>query len=548
MLINTNKTYLGDFQVKVDAAVATLAAERVIPRLWQHDHTVWDPAPTEIVNRLGWLTIMRAMLMNVPNIQALADAVRSAGYTHALLLGMGGSSLATDVFRRTFDTTAGYLEVNILDSTAPGAVAAYADTLDLSHTLFIVATKSGGTAETLSAFKFFYNKLLDSMDKVEVGKHFVAITDPGSKLMLLAAHLGFRQTFLNDPQIGGRFAVLSYFGMLSVELMGLDVPLMLARAAAMADACGCDVPIAQNPGAWLGAVMGVLALAGRDKITFIASPAIASFGDWVEQLIAESTGKQGRGILPVVGERVGSPAVYGADRLFVYLRLANDGEHDAAVAALAAVGHPVVQLDLTDRYDLGGQFFLWEMATVIAGHLLGIQPFDQPDVEAAKKMARKFITVYQAAGKLPEITPAAPTAATLRNFVAQAARGDYIAIHAYVTPTAETDAALLKLRMALRDTTRLAVTTGYGPRFLHSTGQLHKGDAGKGLFVQLIAKAETDLSIPDTAGDAASSISFDVLKRAQALGDYEALVAVDRRVLRLQLGTDVAGDIAALSG
>jgi len=546
MLINTEKTYLGNFQTKVDFTLTTLAEACIMPRIWRHDHTVWNPAPTEIVNRLGWLTIMRAMLVNVAHIQALADAVRAEGYTHAVLLGMGGSSLATDVLRHTFVTADGYLELGILDSTDPGAIAAYADALDLSRTLFIVATKSGGTAETLSAFKFFYNQMLTAMDKADTGKHFVAITDPGSRLATLAAHLGFRQTFLNDPNIGGRFSVLSYFGMVTVGLMGLDVAAMLQRAATMADACGPAVPIAQNPGAWLGVVMGVLAQADRDKITFITSPSIASFGDWVEQLIAESTGKHGVGILPVVGETLGMPNVYADDRLFVYLHLAGEDVYDTAVAALAEAGCPVVQLDLTDTYDLGGQFFLWEMATVIAGHLLNIQPFDQPNVESAKKMARKFIIAYQEKGKLPDVAAAAPDAATLRDFVAQAATGDYISIHAYVTPTPATDAALLSLRTALRDATKLAITTGYGPRFLHSTGQLHKGDAGNGLFVQLIATAANDLPIPNEAGESVSSMSFGVLKTAQALGDYQALVDAPRRVLRIRLGRDVAGDIAAL--
>lgn len=542
------KAHLGALAGAVETTLNDLTTQRIVARIWARDHTVWKPEPAEITNRLGWLTIMEPVLASLPDVDALVSELYAENYAHAILLGMGGSSLAPDVFRRTFGTQSGYLELGVLDSTDPGAVAAYADAFDLHRTLFVVATKSGGTVETLSAFKYFYNELLKLMPEAEARRHFIAITDPGSGLAQMASDMGFRKTFLNDPNIGGRFSVMSHFGMVPATLLGLDVSLLLTRAQAMAVRCGSAIPPAENPGAWLGVVVGAAALGGRDKLTFIISPTLESFGDWVEQLIAESTGKDGKGILPVVGEPVGAPFDYGVDRFFVYLRLDGDGVYDAEVAALVAAGYPVLQLNLADRYDLGGQFFLWEMATAVAGHCLGIQPFDQPNVEAAKVQARKFVKAYQEQGVLPDIPAVAPDAAALRAFVAQGKPGDYLSIHAYVTPTPETDAALLKLRVALRDATRLAVTTGYGPRFLHSTGQLHKGDAGNGLFVQIISDAAQDLPIPDAAGQPDAALTFDVLKKAQALGDHQALTDANRRVLRVAVGVDAAAGIAALTG
>ena len=380
----------------------------------------------------------------------------------------------------------------------------------------------------------------------------MAITDPGSRLADLAERYGFRATFLNDPNIGGRYSALSYFGLVPAALIGVDVPTLLDRAMTAtcnSESCNCPVE-GDNNGAWLGAILGELTKAGRDKVTIIASPAtaITSFGDWVEQLIAESTGKEGRGILPVVGEPLGSPDVYGDDRLFVHLRLNDDETHDAAVQALEEAGHPVVRLRLGDRYDLGGQFFLWEMATAVAGHRLGINPFDQPNVEAAKMLVRNMVAEYTETGALPrgETTPL--TAEALNEFLAQAQPGDYITLQAYVQPTAETDAALLALRAWLRDRYRLATTVGYGPRFLHSTGQLHKGDAGHGLFIQFTADDPRDAPIPDQAGSPDSTMTFGVLKMAQALGDRQALLDAGRRVIRFHLEDDVVGGLKRLAG
>jgi glucose-6-phosphate isomerase len=536
---------LGEYQAAVDAALSKVAEDRVMARIWEHDHTLWQPEPTEITNRLGWLHIADAMLDNLECLEALADDLRTEGYTHATLLGMGGSSLAPEVYRKTFGVREGYLDLAVLDSTDPGAVLSTSERLDPARTLFVVATKSGRTTETLSLFKFYYNWVVDAVGEEEAGQHFVAITDPGTELTDLAQECDFRTTFLNDPNIGGRYSALSYFGLVPAAVIGLDLETTLNRALTAAASCkGYDC---KQEGILLGVAMGELAKAGRDKLTLIVSPALASFGDWVEQLIAESTGKEGKGILPVVGEPVGPPEVYGDDRTFVYLRLDGDKAQDAAVQALQDAGYPVIRLRIRDLYDLGEQFFLWEMATAVASHLLGINPFNQPNVEAAKVLAREMIAEYTARGQLPAAKSAPPTADALLKFLDRAESGDYIALQAYVQPDAETDAALLALRTQLRDRYRLATTAGYGPRFLHSTGQVHKGDAGNGLFIQFTAADSRDAPIPDRAGSPDSSLSFGVLKAAQALGDQQALLDAGRRVIRLHLGTDVTGALAGLS-
>lgn len=561
---------LGDFQPSVDTALAELKANRVMARIWAHDHTVWKPDPAEITNRLGWLHSPEVMQDALPRLTVLVDAIRADGYTHALLLGMGGSSLAPEVFRFTFGVREGYLDLAVLDSTDPGAVLAHASRLDPAKTLFIVSTKSGGTVETFSFFKYFYNLVAEALGKGRAGAHFVAITDPGSGLADTAAKYNFRATFLNDPNIGGRYSALSYFGLVPAAVIGVDVPALLDRAARMACNCEpCNCPVnGDNAGAWLGAVMGELAAAGRDKLTLILSPRLAAFGAWVEQLIAESTGKEGRGILPVDGELLASPGAYAGDRVFVYTRLDNDATHDAKVAALIAAGHPVVQLNLQDPYDLGGAFFQWEVATAIAGRRLGINPFDQPNVESAKALARQTVAAYQKEGRLPELALTLRMGSVavvgnvrgtnpgeaLRNFLAQASPGvesgqgrSYVALQAYVQPTAQTSDALQRLRGKIQTGFRLATTVGYGPRFLHSTGQLHKGDAGHGLFIQITASDPQDLPIPDEAGSAASSMTFGVLKSAQALGDRQALLDAGRRVIRFHLNGDVAAGVNRLA-
>ncbi len=534
---------LGTFAAAVAETAARFDKEQILARITRGDYTVWKPEPTEITNRLGWLTIADRMRSELPDIDRLVDEVRAAGYTDALLLGMGGSSLAPEVFRRTFGVANGYLDLVVLDSTDPGAVAANARRLDPARTLFIVSTKSGGTVETFSFFRYFYRWTVRALGAAAAGAHFIAITDPGSDLVTVAKQCAFRRTFLNDPNIGGRYSALSHFGLVPAALIGTDLPRLLDRATAAEHETA--------PAAKLGVILGELATRAVDKVTFALSPSIAAFASWAEQLLAESTGKEGKGIVPIADEPLGKPEVYGKDRLFVHLRAGTDTTHDAALDALRAAGYPIVRFDLSTPYDLGAQFFLWELATAIAGWRLGINPFDQPNVEAAKVLARQMVKTYESTGALPTLpptahsdgltvyvggkSPAKPDSAAelVRRFLEQVKPGDYVALQAYVEPTLVASAALRHVRVAIRDRYRVATTVGYGPRFLHSTGQLHKGDGGHGVFLQMVTPPPaTDVPIPDSVDSNASHITFGVLKVAQALGDRQALIDRGRRVLR----------------
>ncbi len=539
-------THLADFQAVVDAALARLQAERVVARIWEHDHTVWQPDPTEITNRLGWLHLPETMRQHLPDIETFTADVLAEGFTDVLLLGMGGSSLAPEVFSLTFDQLSGpRLALSVLDSTHPDAVLAAEQAHDLRRTLFIVSTKSGGTVETLSFFKHFYNRVAARVGAEQAGRHFVAITDPGSGLEAVGKRYAFRKIFLNDPDVGGRFSALSLVGLVPAALVGVDLTRLLDSAAAMAGACQRQAD-ADNPGAFLGAVLGALAQAGRNKLTLVLSPEIASLGDWIEQLVAESTGKQGVGILPVVGEPLAGPEAYGDDRLFVLVALENDSRYDRALEVLAAAGHPVVRLNMPDRYAIGAQFMLWEFATAVASCFLNINPFDQPNVEAAKILAREAVKAFQETGSLPQVEAAPLDADTLHGFLSAARPGDYIALQAYVQPTEAMTGALQALRVALRDRYRLATTVGYGPRFLHSTGQLHKGDDGSGLFIQFVAEPGSDVPIPDEAGQPDAALTFGTLVLSQANGDRGALLGEDRRVIRFAgQGADLLAKIGA---
>jgi len=539
---------LGLYTEPVAKTLARAHSEQILARINRGDYTVWKPQPTEITNRLGWLTIADRMRDEIPAIRKVVEAVRKDGYTHALLLGMGGSSLAPEVFHRVFGTKAGYLDLHVLDSTDPDAVTAAIGPLDLSKTLFIVSTKSGGTVETFSFFRTCYRRVVAALGAEQAGPHFIAITDPGSALADTASKYRFRATFLNDPNIGGRYSALSHFGLVPAALVGVDLNKLLDSAVkAEGD---------QESALELGAIVGELAVSGRDKLTFICSPGIAAWGSWVEQLVAESTGKEDKGILPVADEPIGAPGVYGTDRLFVSLRLARETSNDAALAALRAAGQPVVQIDLADPYDLGGEFFRWELATAIAGWRLGINPFDQPNVEAAKQLARLMVDTYQKSGALPTLTPNATIDglslyaiapdltdphAVISAFLGAIKPGDYFAIQAWIAPTTESTASLERMRVALRDHFKVATTLGYGPRFLHSTGQLHKGDGGHGVFLQIVTPPPApakDVPIPETADADTSNITFGVLKEAQALGDRRALLDRGRRVLRVDVPRD----------
>lgn len=559
MLRDNLRIQLGDYRPLLDDAFAELRDENVVDRIYGGDHRLWKPTPEEVADRLGWLESPRTMLNEAKRFQRFADSVLEEGFTHALLLGMGGSSLAPHVVSSILGCRNGYVNLDVLDSTDPAMVLSHSRRLEPAKTLFLVSTKSGTTVETVSLFKYFYNWLSSSVGKERTGRHFVAITDPASPLEEKARRYGFRDIFLNDPAIGGRYSALSCFGLVPASLIGADIRFILNRALQERNFRRGDTEF--GTGIVLGALLGALARAGRDKLTLVTSPQIASFGDWVEQLIAESTGKEGRGILPVVGEQIGDPDAYGADRLFIYLCLEWDrNREDERMSQLSEAGHPVIYLYLKDLYDIGRQFFLWELATAVAGYFLRVNPFDQPDVEAAKVRTREIIEgrrkKRRSASDGPDFSAEGVSvfgcggddpAAILSEFLDGAGDGAYVALQAYVKQTPEMDGALAGLRTKIRDTRRVATTVGYGPRFLHSTGQLHKGDGGAGLFVQITAEDLLDVPIPDEAGLSSSSTTFGVLKAAQAEGDRRVLVDRGRRVIRFHFQEDVPGGIEALA-
>jgi transaldolase/glucose-6-phosphate isomerase len=511
----------------VEAALADLDRRDIVRRIWRKDHTVWKPEPTEITNRLGWLRVTDSMSEQIPTMQSFAREVVDAGFRHVVLLGMGGSSLGPEVLRQTFGNTAGYPELKVLDSTVPAWVQSVKESIDPTRTLFLVSSKSGTTTEPLALFRYFKGLVESSVGKEKAGQSFVAITDPGTPLLELAGDERFRRAFLNPPDIGGRYSVLSYFGLVPAMLAGIDIMKLLERSDCMREACASCVPVHDNPGAWLGACMGTLAARGQDKLTLITSPAISSFGLWVEQLIAESTGKDGKGIIPVAGEPLMEPAHYGNDRLFVYMRLKGDdnAEIDRVIERIRTSGQPVLVLEMQDEYDLGAEFYRWEFATSIAGAILGIHPFNQPNVQQAKDATERVLQEYAASGKLPSIE----TEGSFAELLSKAKKAQYLAIMAYLCKTPGTDKALVELRRKVIERYGIATTLGYGPRFLHSTGQLHKGGPDTGLFLQITAEHEPDIPIPGMP------YTFGVVADAQALGDFRALKLLGRNITRLQL-------------
>lgn len=527
---------LGQFEAPVDAALADMAQRRLLARMWKKDYRVWKPTPTEITDRLGWLTVAEQMQERVGVLKHFAGAVRDAGFRYVVVLGMGGSSLGPEVLRQTFGASRGFLKPFVLDSTVPGAVRDVHDAIEPARTLFIVSSKSGGTIEVMSLFAYFWNVVARARGG-SGGNQFVAITDPDTSLGTLGHDRGFRTTFLNPPDIGGRYSVLSYFGLVPAALMGADVERLLERAIQMTRLCGPTIQPQQNPGAFLGAVMGVLGQAGRNKVTLITSPKIRSFGLWAEQLLAESTGKEDKGLIPVAQEPMVPPSAYGPDRLFVALRLDGDANEnvDRHVAALKRAGHPVVQLRLRDRFDLGGEFFRWEFATAIAGQYLRIHPFDQPNVQESKDNTKRVLEQFQREGHLPDIK----RNSALEELCAQVKPGDYFAVLAYLRPSAKIDAALKAFRRRMMTRYRIATTAGYGPRYLHSTGQLHKGGPSQGMFLELTEPPSRDLKIPD------APYTFGILAQAQAVGDVQSLQAHGRPVVHLALGRQPALQINA---
>ena len=538
---------LGEYQDEVEHALTRFNQANVPHRVWIKDASVWSTEEVhvhEIMNRLGWLEVVANMQAHLGELNAFADEVRAGGFTDVVVLGMGGSSLGPDVARITYGHAKGYPKLHVLDTTHPDSVGALDKSLNVVKTLFIVASKSGTTSEIDAFYRYFRGRVRARLGEA-YGQNFIAVTDPDTALGATAQADGFRRIFINPPDIGGRYSVLSYFGLVPMALTGIDVAQLLDRAAAMAKACGPTVPAASNPGMWLGAIMGELAKAGRDKITFLTSKSIASFGYWVEQLIAESTGKSGVGIVPIDGEAIGAAKVYGADRLFAVLKVGEDRALDAKAAALEAAGHPIVRITLSDVYDLGAEFFRWEMATVAASAILQIDPLDQPNVTESKNNTRALLAEYQQTGQLPEgerfeAKNAKALNAAMSGLLKQVQPGDYVAIMAYVPMTAENDRALQVARKIIRDQLKVATTIGYGPRFLHSTGQLHKGGANTGVFIQITTDPAKDLPIEG------KGLTFGTLIRAQALGDLQALQSRGYRAIRLHLGKNVAGGLASV--
>ena len=528
---------LGRFQGTVNAALADMTRGRLLERIWKKDYRVWKPTHVEITNRLGWLTVAEQMQERVGGLKQFVQSVRDAGFRYVVVLGMGGSSLGPEVLRQTFGASRGFLKPFVLDSTVPAAVREVHDAIEPSRTLFIVSSKSGGTIEVMSLFAYFWD-VVSRARRGSGGNQFIAVTDPDTSLGTLAHDHGFRTTFLNPPDIGGRYSVLSYFGLVPAALMGVDVAILLERAIEMARLCGPTVPPMQNPGAFLGAVLGVLGQERRDKVTLVASPKIQSFGLWAEQLLAESTGKEGKGLIPVAQEPTVAPSAYGQDRVFVALRLDGDANEklDRQVAALKRAGHPVVQLRLRDRFDLGAEFFRWELATAIAGHYLRIHPFDQPNVQESKDNTKRILEQWEREGHLPAIK----SNGTLEELCAAIRPGNYVAVLAYLRPSAKVDAALKTLRRRIATRYRVATTAGYGPRYLHSTGQLHKGGPSQGVFLELTEQSARDLKIPG------APYTFGTLAKAQAVGDVQSLQAHGRVVVHLPMDKQPALHIHAL--
>lgn len=536
---------LGRYEGAVQARLERWEVESFGRRLWAKDHTVWSPEPVpELADRLGWLKLPESMRTEAEELARFAMEVRADGLRDAVVLGMGGSSLAPEVFARTFHSASGYPALTVLDSTHPAAVRAVADRLDPMHTLFVVSSKSGTTVETLSLFRAFWQWASESLaSAADAGRRFVAVTDAGTPLESLARERGFRAVFKAPQDVGGRYSALTSFGLVPAALIGADLRELLARARAMAEAC--TGPAASNPGLRLGAALGELARAGRDKLTFLVSRGLASFPDWIEQLVAESTGKLGRGIVPVVGERPPDPRLFNKDRFFVGLVLGEDRPLEAQLGELEAAGHPVARIRLGDPADLGREMYRWEMATAAAGAVLGVNPFDQPDVQLAKELASRAMKERESggpAGPADEIVAAdaGPLGSALLHWLEGIGESSYLGIHAYLPGTPETTDALQEIQARLRDRTRLVATLGYGPRFLHSTGQLHKGGPETCRFLQLVDEPEPDLPVPETG------FTFGVLIRAQADGDRRALEQRGRRVMRLNLGRDIPGGLARL--
>jgi transaldolase/glucose-6-phosphate isomerase len=552
----------GNLQSEFGASLDDWKKNNKVARLWQKDASLWSG--TDENNWLGWLNITEEQIAHLDGLKQIAADVKKARFKHALLLGMGGSSLCPEVLRMTFGKVKGHPELHVLDSTDPAQIRAIEAQVDLKSTICIVSSKSGSTLEPNIYKQYFFERVKAKVGEKEVGNRFVAITDPGSKMQQVAEADKFRKIFFGVPSIGGRYSAISNFGMVPGAVMGLDYGKFLKNTEEMVKACGASVVADSNPGVILGNIMGVAANHGRDKITIIASPGISDLGAWLEQLIAESTGKIGKGIIPVDRERLGKPAVYGNDRVFAYLQLASkpNKAQDAAVAALEKAGHPVVRITLPNIHNLGQEFFRWEIATAVAGSIIGINAFNQPDVEASKIETKKLTSQYEATGSLPPESPffenkgiklfadeknsaalqgGASLSDVLKTHLARVGVGDYFAVLGYITMNAAHEKALQGIRHAVRDKKKVATVLGFGPRFLHSTGQAYKGGPNSGVFLQITCDDAKDLPVPG------QKYTFGIVKAAQARGDFAVLAERGRRALRVHLGKNVKAGLAALA-
>jgi glucose-6-phosphate isomerase len=552
---STQEINPGSLKDKVELGYIALDKQHAASRLYDRDALFWKSDAENIksiTSRLGWLDVPG----NAKELMAFASQIKTEGYKHAVLLGMGGSSLCSEVARQTFGPKNGYPELLVLDNTAPSAILHIQKQLDMGKTLFIAASKSGGTMETISFFKYFYEQL-KATGFPEPGRNFVAITDDATPLVKMAEEYHFRKVFVNRGDIGGRYSVLSDFGLLPMALMGIDIEAMLASTQQMRDSCDQDIPTLDNPGVSLGAMIGTAERNGRNKLTFIMSPSIQAFGYWVEQLIAESTGKEGKGLIPVTGEALGAPDVYGDDRVFVHMYLSADDNKDSVqkLQALEKAGHPIIRICVTDKIALGGEYYRWEVATAIAGAVIGINPFNEPNVAEGKKNTNDILEDRKKTGafKKPDLLLREneilisgsdkvkqlgdkghiPLKDFVQEFIDLIHPGDYISLLCYFEETGSRSEALQGWRMQLRDEVRVATTFAYGPRYLHSTGQLHKGGPPTGAYIILTGDNGGPLPIPG------QSFGFDVLNEAQGLGDFRSLSDKGRRVLYIQLGKDI---------
>ena len=549
---------IGDYTDAVDEVLDRWEQGSMARRLWERDASLWTGGDED--RWLGWLTALEARAEVLPTIGTVAGSAQAEDFRHLLLLGMGGSSLCPDVLGRTFGRLPGWPELSVLDSTDPAQVHRIEQQVDLARTLCVVASKSGSTTEPNAFCDYFLHRMRSVVGE-KAGSHFVAITDPGSQLEARAAADGFRHTFAGVPNIGGRFSALSNFGLVPAGMMGLDLDDFVSRAQTMVDRCGPDVPANENPGVVLGVILGELARLGRDKVTLVVSPGIRTLGAWLEQLLAESTGKHGVGLVPVDLEPQGQPVQYGPDRIFVYTRLESgvDEGQEAFVSALRQAEQPVITIPVRDPMDLGAEFFRWEVATAVAGAVLGINPFDQPNVQESKDFTSRLTQVFEAEGALPAEEPvksfsgarvfasganeeAISDAGSLSDVIAshlsRTRAGDYVALCAFIDMSESHQRALADVRRLVLDRRTLPTTLGFGPRFLHSTGQLHKGGADNGVYIQITADDAADLPLPDRR------LTFGALKGAQALGDFQALSARGRRVIRIHLDADTERGLA----